>query len=78
MLAGLCTAIWHLLRYCCYDSPWIGLLTSGDNGCHRWIAMEVKMTPLGRYNINRTTWERFCQIHDIDIQQLDSRHMLLD
>jgi len=25
----------------CYDSPWTGLLTSGDGGCHRWTAVGV-------------------------------------
>ena len=47
----------------CYDSPWTGLLTSGDGGCHQWMAVGVRETPLGRCNINRTTWERLCDGH---------------
>ena len=57
----------------CYDLPWTGLLTSGDGGCHRWTAVEVRVTPLGRCNNNRTTWERSCQVLDMDTQ-----HMLPD
>ena len=47
-----------LQRPCCYDSPWTGLLTSGDGSCHRWTAVGVRVTPLGRCNINRTIWEQ--------------------
>jgi len=62
----------------CYDLPWTGLLTSGDGGCHRWTAVEVRETPLGRCNINRMTWEWSCQVHDMDTQQMDAQHMLAD
>jgi len=62
----------------CYDSPWTGLLTSGDSGCHSWTAVGVRVTPLGRCNINRMTWEWSCQIHDMDIRYLDTRHMTPD
>ena len=44
----------------CYDSPWTGLLTSGDDSCHWWTAVGVRVTPLGRCNNNRMTWERSC------------------
>jgi len=47
----------------CYDSPWTGLLTSGDDGCYRWTAVGVRVTPLGRCNINRMTWEYLCDGH---------------
>ena len=50
----------------CYDLPWTGLLTSGDGGCHRWTAVGVRVTPLGRCNNNRMTWEQSCQVHDMD------------
>jgi len=30
----------------CYDSPWTGLLTSGDGGCHRWTAVGVSSDTL--------------------------------
>ena len=62
----------------CYDLPWTGLLASGDNGCHRWMAVGVRVTPLGRYNNNRMTWEQSCQEHDMDTRQMDTRHMLPD
>ena len=62
----------------CYDSPWTGLLTSGDGSCHWWTAVGVRVTPLGRCNNNRTTWEQSCQVLDMDIQHLDTRHMLAD
>jgi len=62
----------------CCDSPWTGLLTSGDGGCHQWMAVGVRVTPLGRCNINRTTWEQSCQVHDMDIRQMDAQHMLAD
>jgi len=32
----------------CYDSPWTGLLTSGDGSCHQWTAVGVRVTPLER------------------------------
>ena len=41
-------------RQNCYNSSWTGLLTSGDGSCHRWTAVGVRVTPLGRYNNNRT------------------------
>ena len=50
----------------CYDSPWTDLLTSGDSGCHQWTAVGVSSDTLGGVNINRTTWERSCQVHDIN------------
>ena len=53
-------------RLLCYDSPWTGLLTSGDNGCHRWTAVGVSSDTLGGVNINRMTWEQSCQGHDMD------------
>ena len=62
----------------CYDSPWTGLLTSGDGGCHRWTAVGVRVIPLGRCNYNRTTWEWSCQVHDMDTWQMDAQHMISD
>ena len=62
----------------CYDLPWTGLLTLGDGGCYQWMAVGVRVTPLGRCNNNRTTWERFCQVHDMDTRHLDARHMIPD
>jgi len=53
---------------CCYNLPWTGLLTSGDGGCHQQTAVGVSSDTLGGVNINRTTWEQSCQVHDIDIQ----------
>ena len=32
----------------CYDLPWTGLLTSGDNGCHQWTAMGVSSDTSGK------------------------------
>ena len=32
----------------CYDSPWTGLLTSGDAGCHGWTAMGVSSDTSGK------------------------------
>ena len=62
----------------CYDSPWTGLLTSGDGSCHWWMAVGVRVTPLGRCNINRTIWEQSCQVLDMDTRYLDARHMIPD
>ena len=62
----------------CYDSPWTGLLTLGDGNCHRWTAVGVRVTPLERYNNNRTIWEQSCQALDMDTQQMDAQHMLPD
>ena len=57
---------YEISQVLCYDLPWTGLLTSGDSGCHQWTAVGVRVTPLGRCNNNRTTWERSCQAHDMD------------
>ena len=40
--------------------------------------MGVRVTPLGRCNNNRMTWERSCQALDMDIRQMDTQHMLVD
>jgi len=56
----------------CYDPPWTSLLTSEDGSCYRWTAVEVRVTPLGRCNNNRITWEWSCQVLDIDTRHLDA------
>jgi len=32
----------------CYDSPWTGLLTSGDASCHRWTVVGVSSDTSGK------------------------------
>jgi len=48
-----CNKEGHTARYCpkewnCYNLPWIGLLISGDAGCHRWRAMGVSSDTSGK------------------------------
>jgi len=38
----------------CYDLPWTGLLTSGDAGCYRWMAMGVSNDTSGKVLIMDT------------------------
>ena len=33
---------------------------------------ELAVTPLGRCNNNRMTWEWSCQVHDMDTRHLDA------
>ena len=49
-----------------------------DSSCHQWTAVGVSSDTLGGVNINWTTWEQSCQVHDMDIRQLDTQHMLTD